>query len=748
MPRPIVCGDLARRIASKALFRKVSGRMESFFEETGQLGIKVRGGTSIASNIFYNATHLAESDAVDAEMEAILVWDFSNAFGNVSRPVFIDVCRESFPELLPLVKWMYDQPSHLFVGEEERILCSTGVQQGDCFGPALFAFTLHKLVSLILTELEKEGLSLALQQWYLDDGNQGGSLAAVARAKELMSELGPQYGLFENEKKSELILLGEVAKRARARSGSEIPNEVGAVVDNVGLVDGKCVCESDDFTPFPNAMEVLSDFKCLQGIPLVDPLHTSCLGSPTGSDGHNVRFVRRKIEKVYKLLDVLSLMDHKHVALTILLHAASIQKVVHLMRATPFSMNVLKEFEAFDAAVLQCFSVIAGVPDLSSKHGLSVRQARLPARLGGLGLRSAARHYAGAFLASSSFAASYGKVVRGSQLPACFALSQSRESAIAWLEKAGMEDGSKPGGEDEEFLIESCVFQRDFSMRLDELEYHEVLGQLDDAHRRLFLSRLGPHANPWPRCYPDRAVNSEYSNQELCASLKFQLCIPFLDGDAFLPAFCDKCKTEKVDPRGHHAHSCGNSGNNTLRHNNVARFISEFARSAGLKVELEVGIPGDESEKRPGDVVVHMDFENARVQYLDVAVVSAMALKTKYRASGDALRAREQFKLKHYESQVKRGKQRKIKFHPLVMETGGCWSRRSSRIIRHLCSFYASRNEISGSMASNLFYNGISLIVQRDNAKAILARAMFSPPTAVLKNVFSLKLPHSTQQFN
>ena len=76
------------------------------------------------------------------EMTAVKI-DFSNAFNMVSRQVMVNLVAEAVPEMLPWVWFCYGKPSWLQCTDGTMILSTSGVQQGDPLGPALFCMVLN-----------------------------------------------------------------------------------------------------------------------------------------------------------------------------------------------------------------------------------------------------------------------------------------------------------------------------------------------------------------------------------------------------------------------------------------------------------------------------------------------------------------------------------------------------------------------------------------------------------------------------
>ena len=106
--------------------------------------------------------------------------DLTNAFNTVDRWVVRKAIRRVFPEGAPWTDLCYGGPSAVLLGGHE-ISSSRGVQQGDPFGPALFALAIHEVVMGALAatqEVHPGGIDWAA--FYLDDGTLAGTSEAIA----------------------------------------------------------------------------------------------------------------------------------------------------------------------------------------------------------------------------------------------------------------------------------------------------------------------------------------------------------------------------------------------------------------------------------------------------------------------------------------------------------------------------------------------------------------------------------------
>ena len=126
--------------------------------------------------------------------------DFTNAFNEVQRAIFLKECHAKFPHIYKWVHYCYSEHSHLFYGDH-IISSQAGVHQGDPLGPFLFCLVLQVLIDKIKTKVPDLNLNI----WYMDDGSVCGKVEQLLQAWKIIKEEGPALGLFANDKKCELI---------------------------------------------------------------------------------------------------------------------------------------------------------------------------------------------------------------------------------------------------------------------------------------------------------------------------------------------------------------------------------------------------------------------------------------------------------------------------------------------------------------------------------------------------------------
>ena len=136
--RPLCVGMTQRRLIAAGTMRQWRPRLEEANREARQFGVGVRRGVeqvALRARIHHEAKHW------------LILTDCSNAFNTVKRTAMLAEASTCVPALTPFVAKCYgEMPAPVFFqmesGERRKIDCSSGVQQRDAMGPALFCMPL------------------------------------------------------------------------------------------------------------------------------------------------------------------------------------------------------------------------------------------------------------------------------------------------------------------------------------------------------------------------------------------------------------------------------------------------------------------------------------------------------------------------------------------------------------------------------------------------------------------------------
>ena len=321
------------------------------------------------------------------------------------------------------------------------------------------------------------------------------------------------------------------------------------------------------------------------------------LGAAFGAAAYcNQHAMRERVDRASELLHALAELPDAQTAMLLLRYCGSHAKLVHASRVTPPCLHEPALLE-FDARVRACLEQV-GALTLTPQ---AWRQACLKVRLGGLGLRSAARHAAAAYISSVS---------------ACVA-------ACAQLDPSFRPDLSLPVAQYNAMVAASdhvpappaLVRQQQLSDALDSAEltalHSTAEGEAARAHLRLLQQ---PGAGAWLQAPPAEAFGLTLAPHFYRVLLRMRLRLPVASTEGHCP-MCDGI----ADKFGDHARCCTCGGDRGKRHSRLRTVLAERAAAAGLSPEVEkAGLlparPPEHGSCEAGDqaLSVALQRENAR----------------------------------------------------------------------------------------------------------------------------------------
>ena len=267
--------------------------------------------------------------------------DFTNAFNTVRRDVILEAVAQHLPDLLPYASSSFSEHSVLQFGEFS-VLSQEGAQQGDPLGPLYFCLAVHELLSELLSPIVLG---------YMDDVSLGGDATVVADDFDYLEHNAAKLGLTLNRSKCEIFGLTATAVPIMGAKGIQL-REVG-----------------------PEALVLLRS-------PIIP-----------GSEVNAV--LESKREDLSTLAKRLPLMP-AHDSLYLLRNVVTTPRLLYTLRTAPCSQS--QELEQYDNLLRSTLAATLNV-DLTDRGW---RQASLPVRWGGLGVRSAALLAPSAYLASAA----------------------------------------------------------------------------------------------------------------------------------------------------------------------------------------------------------------------------------------------------------------------------------------------------------------------------------------------------------
>ena len=250
-------------------------------------------------------------------------------------------------------------------------------------------------------------------------------------------------------------------------------------------------------------------------------------------------------------------------------------------------------------------------------------QGKLPAAMGGLGLRAAADHasvaHATSLLSSHSMVL---KLLKRAEEEPASAATVPQGNNLPNLPQSLLDDISARQGEDvaTESLI--GVSQKAASLKVDLFNRSLLLNQLQEGEVRdvARLSSLGlKYACSWLSVVPSPALGLHLRPAEFVPMLRYRLGVQVYSSEGL----CSACG-KSSDKMGDHALACARREDRIARHNLLRDLIFEAASSASLAPAKEERhlLPG--TAARPGDVFIRR-WADGKDAALDVTVTSSLA---------------------------------------------------------------------------------------------------------------------------
>ncbi|XP_065318667.1 uncharacterized protein LOC135926666 [Gordionus sp. m RMFG-2023] len=257
--RPIAIGSTYRRLVAKYIASRIKHDAAHILSPY-QLGVGIPGGCEAAVHL--TRIHLKNNPKNESPVKI----DFSNAYNTFSRNTFLHSTCFHFPAYTKFLFSCYQSPTILQFNKE-KILSVEGIQQGDPLGSLLFSLGINDMIKSI-----NSSCTLSLHAWYIDDGILSGPCREIAKAVNIIKEMGTAIGLSLNQSKSEFSHLN-----------SNAPNT--------------------------------HDFKITSSVELTH------LGSPVGGHEAISTFLHSTLDKLLKLEDIFTLLPS--------------HKILYALRSTP-----------------------------------------------------------------------------------------------------------------------------------------------------------------------------------------------------------------------------------------------------------------------------------------------------------------------------------------------------------------------------------------------------------------------------
>ena len=645
--RPIAVGSVYRRLASKAGLKPLRSQLGEELRPT-QLGYGTPGGCEAAVHASRQFVQHMEDGSV------VIKIDMRNAFNTVRRDHFLRAAREHVPALYPLLWQAYSQPTPLYYGTTE-IPSTTGIQQGDPCGPAVFSLAIHSIAS---------DVSSGFNCWYLDDGTIGGDVDSVCNDLERLIPAMENIGLVLNLTKCEIILPRDVSDEQSASATDRLHR----------VIPGAVILKDHELTT---------------------------LGAPISEKAAELT-MREKREELERMLERLQHLD-AHSAFFLLRNSLWLPKLQYLLRASPLYRQP-QLLQPMDDLLKTALTTIVNVRFDDD----SWKQAALPTRYGGLGLRSTVDVALPSYVASLHCC----NQLISSMLPANLRPNFVSECATAvedW--KATTDDSELPEGE-------AKRQQRAWDSVIAERHRESLLSEANQFARARLLSAGTPESGAWLHAIPSGNLGTLLDSETLRVSIATRI-----GADVCTPHRC-RCGAT-ADSKGYHALTCRLSVGRHPRHTALNDVVRRSLLSAGIPSILEpTGVDRGDG-KRPDGMTVYPYSRGVSLLW-DATCVNTYAesyIPSTAASAGAAARDAEQRKRRKYADLTGR-----FLFEPVAFETAGACGPSTKSFIKQLGARLISA---TGDYRETAWlWQRLSIAIMRGNAASVLATAERLPEPA------------------
>ena len=640
--RPIAIGCFYRRLTAKIAANHATNQLSSELSPI-QLGVGVDGGCEAAVHALRQYAASSESSNVN---NVLLKLDVSNAFNSINRSAVLLQVKERCPQIYQLVKQSYSQPTPLHIGSS-IISSETGVQQRDPLGPLCFALAIDPIIRTPQTPLN---------MWYLDDGSLAGPANQVT---ETVADLIPKLadvGLTINSLKCELATLSQSVD-------SSTLNDLQTTLSNLKTL-------------------TKANFTLLNS-----PIYPEAIPISINKAENIINNICNRIEGL-----------DSHTALFFLTNFTAAPRLNYLLRSAPMYFDD-SALERIDEKIRTTAVSVTNVDMVDDAW----RQASLPIRHGGIGLRRVSSLAKPCYLSSLT----RSKTLVQAILPANISFSTepievTENKLLAEHPRLVVPEPDKRSS------------QKEWDNAVSASEFTELLNSAHQIDQARLLAAAAPHSASWIQAYPLAQLGLHLDDDSVRIALALRLGTPICQ-----PHRC-RCG-KQVDNYGRHGLSCLKSAGRIPRHAAINDLIKRALATAGVPATLEpVGLESSNSN-RPDGVTI-FPFSHGKSMCWDATVVDTFAKSSVMDAAvttGAAAKKAEKRKVTHYQ-----GLGDRYQFYPIALETTGVYGPQTEDFIKQLGRrLRAYTDEVR---QTQWLRQRISVAIARGNAAAITATGNFT----------------------
>ena len=415
--------------------------------------------------------------------------------------------------------------------------------------------------------------------------------------------------------------------------------------------------------------------------------------------------MRKKVDKIRHTTELLPLLRDPHCEFVLLRSCLALPKVMFLLRALDTSEHT-DLLENFDSITRGALSKILGAA-VSDDQWL---QAKLPAAMGGLGLRAAEDHAPVAFAAS----------LLASKRLVDNLLGKADDEVPPSLPQPVLDKISLKMGEQASTESLTGVSQKAASLKVDLLNQSILLNHITEEGQVRETARLRslglPGAGAWLSVVPLPALGLHLRATEFVPCLKYRLGVPIFAADGT----CPSCSAPS-DSMGDHALGCAKHGDRIARHDQLRDVLYEAASSASLAPVREERhlLPG--TAARPGDLLIRR-WADGKDAAIDVTVTGPLARSNVAAAAAEAGSALDKAFNRKVQGTAQACQDQGLAFFPVAVETLGGFHRVATEQVKRIGAALARHQGSDEKVASRQLFQRMSITLMRGNAAMLMSR--------------------------
>ena len=195
--RPIRVDETLRRIIGKAVAKVL---MNEVADAVGSL--QVCAGQDAGCEA---AIHALLKIFEQEETEAVMLVEASNAFNSINRIAFLHNVRKICPSIATFTINCYSSSSLLYFVGGTEMSSAEGTTQGDPIAMLIYAIAVIPLIIHAVQKLHGDTTNTKAAG-YADDLFSGGTIIRLRKMWDIVKDLGPEYGYYQQADKTWIIV--------------------------------------------------------------------------------------------------------------------------------------------------------------------------------------------------------------------------------------------------------------------------------------------------------------------------------------------------------------------------------------------------------------------------------------------------------------------------------------------------------------------------------------------------------------